>query len=138
MYNFVGVSEIEGLPPGLHQDDKIKATLNNGSTFKAAACEIDWKDSGDFGVSRFEIISFSNELQDTVNKPAHYQLLTGVEVINVRDAILNKLPPNVPYNQVDSWSRSWEYLTRMWSKNGIEDAKKARWYLDRLIEQMEG
>jgi len=26
----------------------------------------------------------------------------------------------------------------MWQKNGLEDAKKARWYLDKLIERMEG
>ena len=44
---------------------------------------------------------------------------------------------DVPHDVADCWSRSWEYLTRMWGKNGLEDAKKARFYLDRMIEKME-
>lgn len=74
---------------------------------------------------------------DMVNSPSHYALLPGVEVIDVRDALFAKMPTDVPYDVVDCWSRSWEYLTRMWGKNGLEDAKKARFYLDRMIEKME-
>lgn len=75
---------------------------------------------------------------DMVNNPKHYQLLPGVQVKDVRKAILDKIPEGVPYNQIDDWSRAWEYVTRMWDKNGLEDAKKARVYLDWLIEEMEG
>ena len=74
---------------------------------------------------------------DNVNKPSHYQLLPGVEVKDVRKAILDKLPEGVDYSQLDDWSRAWEYLTRMWGKNGLEDAKKAQVYLTWLIEKME-
>jgi len=74
---------------------------------------------------------------DMVNNPSHYQLLPGVEVKDVREAILNNIDYDVPYIQIDMYSRSWEYLTRMWGKNGLEDAKKARVYLDWLIEKME-
>lgn len=31
-----------------------------------------------------------------------------------------------------------KYLWRFQDKNGLEDLKKARWYLDDLINQMEG
>ena len=31
-----------------------------------------------------------------------------------------------------------KYVSRYKSKNGIEDLKKARWYLDDLIKDMEG
>jgi hypothetical protein len=79
-----------------------------------------------------------SEQHDVVNKPSHYQLLPGVEVIDVRDAIFAKMPADVPHDVADCWSRSWEYLTRMWGKNGLEDAKKARFYLDRMIKKMEG
>lgn len=72
---------------------------------------------------------------DMVNSPPHYQLLPGVEVYDVRMALLEKME-DVPPGQVDDWSRAWEYLTRMWQKNGLEDAKKCRWYLDKLIEKM--
>jgi hypothetical protein len=73
-----------------------------------------------------------------VNKPPHYQLLPGVEVYDVRQALLDKMPGGTPYDQVSDWDRASEYIMRMWQKNGLEDAKKARWYLDKLIEKMEG
>lgn len=76
--------------------------------------------------------------EDCVNSPSHYMLLPGVEVKDVRAAILSKLPKGIDYNAVDEWSRAWEYLTRMWGKNGLEDAKKARVYLDWLIKTLEG
>ena len=72
---------------------------------------------------------------DMVNSPPHYQILPGVEVYDVRMAILEKVD-GVPAQQIDDWSRAWEYLTRMWQKNGVEDAKKAQWYLNKLIEKM--
>lgn len=75
---------------------------------------------------------------DMVNQPPHYQLLPGVEVYDVRMALFAKIDVPVTYGMLDDWSRSWEYVTRMWQKNGLEDAKKARWYLDKLIEKMEG
>ena len=31
-----------------------------------------------------------------------------------------------------------KYICRWKKKNGLEDLKKARWYLDRLIEKIEG
>ena len=74
---------------------------------------------------------------DMVNSPPHYQLLPGVEVIDVREAMLNQIPAGTRFTEVDAWSRATEYLMRMWQKGGLEDAKKARWYLDRLIEEME-
>jgi len=73
---------------------------------------------------------------DPVTNPKHYQLLDGVQVYDVRHAILSKNPTLHP-SVADDWSRSWEYLTRMFEKNGLEDAKKARWYLDKLIARLE-
>lgn len=77
---------------------------------------------------------------DMVNHPPHYQLLPGVEVYDVRVALLKKIPEDTPFNQVSDWDRATEYLMRMWNKNKnkLEDAKKARWYLDKLIADMEG
>ena len=74
---------------------------------------------------------------DNVERPRHYQLLPGVEFKDVRRAILDKIEPGVPYTQIDDWSRVFEYVGRMWDKNGLEDAKKARVYLNWLIEKME-
>ena len=74
---------------------------------------------------------------DIINNPAHYQVLPGVEVIDVRRALINRMPTDTDLNAVDEWSRAWEYLTRMWGKGGLEDAKKARVYLDWLITRLE-
>jgi len=74
-------------------------------------------------------------ITDPVTKPSHYQLLPGVEVIDVRKALLDKMQPaGWTHYQSDCWSRSWEYLTRAMAKNGLEDLKKARTYLNWLIE----
>ena len=75
-------------------------------------------------------------MSDMINKPPHYQILPGVEVYDVRCAMLGKIK-DVPYDQVSDWDRATEYLLRMWQKNGLEDAKKARWYLDKLIEKLD-
>lgn len=73
---------------------------------------------------------------DPVNKPSHYQIMPGFEVYDVRMALMDKIE-GASHGAVDDWSRAWEYLTRMWGKNGLEDAKKSRWYLDKLIDKLE-
>ncbi|QFS86602.1 MULTISPECIES: DUF3310 domain-containing protein [unclassified Marinobacter] len=81
----------------------------------------------------------ASEADDAVNNPKHYQLLPGVEVIDVRDVLLNKITTTgfMNHRQSDYWSRSWEYLTRCMEKGGVEDLKKSRFYLERLIQDME-
>jgi len=148
----------EGIEP--HPDYYVEVQLNDGVYLRGMAVDYNWnlEESTllpkDRIIKAFRLIDKERVIpdgyidavplapeeepeQDNVNNPKHYQLLPGVEVIDVRDSILDKLPAKIDYKDVDCWSRSWEYLTRMWSKNGLEDAKKARWYLDRLIKQME-
>lgn len=49
-----------------------------------------------------------------------------------------------PIDFIESWQMDYKegnvikYLTRYKYKNGIEDLKKARWYLNRLISDLEG
>ena len=77
-------------------------------------------------------------MNDMVNNPKHYQLPgLDIEVIDVRSSLLKTIPANTSYEAVTSWSESWTYLTRMWGKNGLEDAKKAKFYLERMINIME-
>lgn len=75
-------------------------------------------------------------MTDNVNSPSHYHLFDGIEVYDVRMKLLERAG-NISLQQADDWSRAWEYLTRMFMKNGLEDAKKARWYLNKLIDKME-
>lgn len=73
---------------------------------------------------------------DDVNHPPHYTNGRRFEVIDVlEDAVA--LAPH-PILGGLQW-QSLKYLNRLWSKgDALKDAKKARWYLDRLISKLEG
>ena len=69
---------------------------------------------------------------DPVN-PSHYKQLPA-ETIDIIEAAIVKAPNN------KAAGLHWQVLKyglRCWFKNGIEDLKKARWYLDRLIQEEE-
>lgn len=78
------------------------------------------------------------EERDNVNHPPHYQLRPGYEVYDLRQDLARKAEAvSVPLDEYSDWDRALEYLLRMWDKNMLEDAKKARWYLDKLIQKLE-
>lgn len=68
---------------------------------------------------------------DNVNHPGHYT--SGkIEVIKIiEDQLTSEEYRGYIKGQVI------KYITRERHKNGLEDLKKARWYLDRLIKKME-
>ena len=69
---------------------------------------------------------------DPVN-PSHYKQLPA-ETIDIIEAAITKAPNN------KAAGLHWQvlkYALRCWFKNGIQDLKKARWYLDRLIREEE-
>lgn len=76
-------------------------------------------------------LNHSTEVKDVVNHPTHY-VAGGIETIDVikakmtREQYLGFLHGNVI-----------KYMTRANTKNGLEDLKKARWYLDLLIKESE-
>lgn len=79
-------------------------------------------------------------MTDNVNSPKHYLLKPGLEVMDVREAILEKLQREgvvVPYVDIDDWSRAWEYLTRCFFKNGAEDIEKSQYYINRMVKRIE-
>lgn len=70
--------------------------------------------------------------EDVVNHPSHYE--TGkFECIEVMEEALGK-------EVVVSFClcNAFKYLYRCQRKNGLEDIKKAKWYLDRYIRLCEG
>ena len=74
---------------------------------------------------------------EMVDAPKHYNLPgLGLEWIDVRAALLKTVPPGTPYEAVTSWSEAITYLARMWGKNGVEDARKAEFYIKRMISLM--
>jgi hypothetical protein len=68
---------------------------------------------------------------DRVNSPSHYTRgkVEAIEIIE--DAI--KGAPSVKAGMLQA--QVLKYILRLWFKdNSFEDAKKAQWYLNRLIE----
>jgi hypothetical protein len=67
-------------------------------------------------------------MHDPVNSPAHYADGNGIECI---DAIEASMSPQEFKGFLKGNSQ--KYLWRYTRKNGAEDLKKAKWYLERLI-----
>lgn len=70
---------------------------------------------------------------DNVNHPAHYQSKSGLETINIIKACTEELGGLEAY----ATGNIIKYMSRWKKKNGLEDLKKARWYLNHLIEYLE-
>ena len=71
---------------------------------------------------------------DMVEHPPHYNG-SAIECIDAMKAI-SQGSYVVPH-QAYCWQNAFKYLWRWPYKNGVEDLKKARWYIDRLIEELE-
>lgn len=74
-------------------------------------------------------VSMKNENNDKVNNPAHYNT-GGIETLDYIKAKTKDYPSYAAGNIL-------KYVSRYEHKNGIEDLKKARFYLNDLIEWME-
>jgi hypothetical protein len=78
---------------------------------------------------------------DPVNKPKHYMLFP-VEGIEVRDVIeqlvtkmwLSPLSTKGGVMHYADYVQLMQYLMRFMDKNGVEDLKKAEYYLKKMIE----
>lgn len=73
-------------------------------------------------------------MSDMVNQPPHYTR-GRVEVIDFIEDCVTDAPDAVV------GGLQWQvvkYISRLWLKeNSLQDAKKCRWYLDRLIAKLE-
>lgn len=67
---------------------------------------------------------------DMVDHPAHYNK-RGIETIELIKNGVEDFPSYCAGNII-------KYVSRYPHKNGVEDLKKARWYLERLIKETEG
>ena len=73
--------------------------------------------------------------KDMVNSPAHYTA-ARVEAIYVIEDSIEKAPSNM---QGFLHGQVLKYMLRLWHKhedNYKQDAEKARWYLDKLIDSL--
>ena len=70
---------------------------------------------------------------DMVNHPKHYKAKNGMEVIDVIEAFT----ANLSGYEATHTGNVIKYICRWKEKNGFEDLKKAQWYLNRLIKNIE-
>lgn len=70
--------------------------------------------------------------KDVINNPSHYTngKIECIDAIEVATESLNGIQAVCTGNVI-------KYIWRWKLKNGIEDLKKARWYLDKLISELE-
>lgn len=68
---------------------------------------------------------------DNVNHPSHY--VGKIECIDAIEEVTSKLKGI----QAVCTANVLKYIWRWNKKNGVEDLKKARWYLDKLITGLE-
>ena len=73
------------------------------------------------------------KIKDPVNHPDHYISESGIEAIDVIKAFTSELKG---YEAVAT-SQVLKYILRWKNKNGLEDLKKAKWYLEDLIKYVE-
>lgn len=71
--------------------------------------------------------------EDLVNHPEHYKAKNGLEAIDMIAAFTEGL------QGMDAvcTANALKYLCRWHKKNGVEDLKKAKWYIDYLINTKE-
>lgn len=70
---------------------------------------------------------------DMVSHPPHYQSEAGLEVIDVIKAFTADLKGI----EATDTGNIIKYICRWNHKNGLEDLKKAKWYLEHLIKNVE-
>lgn len=68
-----------------------------------------------------------------VTHPDHYQSETGMEVIDVIEAFTFDLKGI----EATDTGNILKYMCRWKKKNGLQDLKKAQWYLEHLIKHIE-
>ena len=76
---------------------------------------------------------------DVVDKPKHYMLFEeqGIEVRDVLEKLVKKIEWYPDGLAISDYVQLMQYLMRFMDKNGLEDLKKALWYLEKLIEAYE-
>lgn len=75
------------------------------------------------------LIEIENE--DNIISPNHYASDKGFEVFDVQEAFIHELKGM----SASYWCNIVKYILRFQKKNGVEDLKKAKYYLERLIEE---
>lgn len=111
----------------LATDENKGLRWSDGSSAEGAPIMCDEEDTEEPVIQRI------NDTHDPVNKPSHY-MLGDIEVKDIIAIVADKYHKGSVAHNVAS---ALEYQMRAPGKNGLEDIKKARKYLDFAIENWE-
>lgn len=78
----------------------------------------------------WEIVKLDNY---NIKNVSHYQGKNGLEVFEVQENFIGELKGMQAFH----WCNVVKYILRFQKKNGLEDLKKARRYLDLMISEVE-
>ena len=109
----------------LDYDSNVKTIIRDGN---GNVLDIQMKEPGE----SFNSCRARNGF-DMVNHPKHYKAKNGMEVIDVIEAFT----ANLEGYEATHTGNVIKYICRWKEKNGLEDLKKAQWYLNRLIKNIE-
>ena len=109
----------------LDYDSDVKTIIRDGN---GNVLDIQMKEPGE----SFNSCRARNGL-DMVNHPSHYKAKNGMEVIDVIEAFT----ANLEGYEATHTGNVIKYICRWKEKNGLEDLRKAQWYLNRLIKNIE-
>ena len=109
----------------LDYDSDVKTIIRDGN---GNVLDIQMKEPGE----SFNSCRARNGL-DMVNHPKHYKAKNGMEVIDVIEAFT----ANLSGYEATHTGNVIKYICRWKEKNGLEDLKKAQWFLNRLIKNIE-
>ena len=115
--NFDGGKNWDNLMKKIEQENKKRVTTNRQilSDIDALRCE-DNKEAKN---------------NDNIISPNHYASDKGFEVFDVQEAFIHELKGMA----ASYWCNVVKYILRFQRKNGVEDLKKAKYYLEKLIEE---
>ena len=109
----------------LDYDSNVKTIIRDGN---GNVLDIQMKEPGE----SFNSCRARNGFE-MVNHPKHYKAKNGMEVIDVIEAFT----ANLEGYEATHTGNVIKYICRWKEKNGLEDLKKAQWYLNRLIKNIE-
>jgi hypothetical protein len=143
------IKEIEEYMAGYNMGSPVLPDTIPSANDKPKAGSIEeWK-AGLVALAEKGANGMAKEDYDVISKPKHYMLFDAADLfekesIEVRDVIaklVQKLymhsgsmfeDKDNPLFESD-YVQLMQYLMRFMDKNGVEDLKKARWYLDKMI-----
>ena len=136
------IKEIEEYMAGYNMGSPVLPETSPSASVKPKAESIEeWK-AGLVALAEKGANGTTKEDYNVISKPKHYMLFEdkGIEVRDVIEQLVGKLQLKseirLGYSGmfISDYVQLMQYLMRFMDKNGKEDLKKARWYLDKMIE----